>query len=63
MKLLAIHIRETYQRIYTSGIHFCIDEIILTYKGRFKHTTKLKNKLIKKDYKNWVLAEHGYIWN
>jgi hypothetical protein len=63
MKPLITHIREICQRIYTSEIHFCIDEIIFVYKGRSKHITKLKNKPIKENYKNWVLAEHGYIWN
>lgn len=27
------------------------------------HTTKLKNKSIKEGYKNWLLAEHCYVWN
>jgi hypothetical protein len=63
MKSLTTHARETCQRIYTPGTHLCIDEIMLAYEGRSKHTTKLKNKPIKERYKNWALAEHGYIWN
>jgi hypothetical protein len=36
---------------------------MLAFRGRSKDTTKLKNKLISEGFKNWVLAEHGYIWN
>jgi hypothetical protein len=60
---LIIHIREICQRVYISGTHLCIDEVMLTYRDRSKHITKFKNKLIKEDYKNWILAEHDYIWN
>jgi hypothetical protein len=56
-------IREIYQRIYTLGIHLCIDQIIFIYRGHSKHTMKFKNKSIKKEYKNWALAVHSYIWN
>jgi hypothetical protein len=63
MESLAIHIRETCQRIYIPGTYLYIDEVILAYKDRSKHITKFKNKPIKESYKNWVLAEHGYIWN
>jgi hypothetical protein len=36
---------------------------MLTFRGRSKDTTKLKNKLISEGFKNWVLAKHGYVWN
>jgi hypothetical protein len=60
---LATHIRETCKRVYILGTHITIDEIMLAFRGRSKDTIKFKNKLISEDFKNWVLAEHGYIWN
>jgi hypothetical protein len=59
----ATHIRETCMRMYTSGTHTIIDEIMLAFRRRFKDVTKLKNKPINEGFKNWVLTEHGYIWN
>jgi hypothetical protein len=60
---LASHIRETCKRVYTPGFHMTIDEVMLAFRGRSKDTTKFKNKLISEGFKNWVLAEHGYVWN
>jgi hypothetical protein len=48
--------------VYTPKTHVTIDETILAYRGRSGDTTKLKNKPIKKGFKNWVLTDHGYIW-
>jgi hypothetical protein len=59
---LATHIWLTCMRVYISGTHIIIDEVILAFRGRFKDTTKFKGKLIKEGYKNWILAEYGYVW-
>jgi hypothetical protein len=48
--------------MYTPGTHVTIDEVILAFRGRSHDTTKLKNKPIGEDFKNWVLADHGYVW-
>jgi hypothetical protein len=50
-------------RVYTPGTHVTIDEVMLAFRGRSKDTTWIKGKLIKEGYKNWVLAEHGYVWS
>jgi hypothetical protein len=63
MEPLASHIRDTSKRVYTPGSYVTIDEAMLAFRGRTVHTTKLKNKPIKEGYKNWLLAEHGYVWN
>lgn len=62
VKPLATHIRKTCMRVYISSTHVTIDEVMLAFRGRFKDTTKLKSKPIKEGYKNWVLADHGYVW-
>jgi len=49
--------------VYNPGTHVTIDEIMMAFRGRSEHTTKLPNKPIKEGYKNWVLDEHGYVWN
>jgi hypothetical protein len=61
MKFLANHIRDINKRIYISDSYIIIDEVILIFRERTVYTTKLKNKLIKEGYKNWLLAEHNYI--
>jgi hypothetical protein len=50
-------------RVYTPGTHLTIDKVILAFRERSKDITKLKNKPISERFKNWVLAEHGYVWN
>jgi hypothetical protein len=62
VKPLASHIRETCQRMYTPGTHVTIDEIMLAFRERSHNTTKLKNKPIGEGFKNWVLADHEYVW-
>jgi hypothetical protein len=62
MESLISYIREICQRVYISGIYMIINEAILAYRGRSEDITKLKNKSIKKDFKNWILVDHGYIW-
>jgi hypothetical protein len=52
MESLISHIRKICQRMYTLGIYIIIDEAILAYRGRSGDITKLKNKLIKEDFKN-----------
>jgi hypothetical protein len=63
LESLASHIRKICKRVYTSGIHICINEVMCVFRGRSKHTTKLKNKSIKEGFKVWILAEHGFIWS
>jgi hypothetical protein len=36
---------------------------MIAYRGRSKHTTKLKNKPINEGYKIWIFAEYGYVWS
>jgi hypothetical protein len=59
---LASHIRETCMRCYTPGTHVIIDEVMLAFRGRSHDIIKLKNKPIGEGFKNWVLADHGYVW-
>ena len=42
--------------------HLTIDEAIIPFRGNSSHTVKMKNKPIQEGFKNWVLADHGYIW-
>ncbi len=51
LKPLTTHIRQIYKRVYTPGTHLSINEIIITYREQSKHTTKLLNKPISKEYK------------
>lgn len=48
---LAIYIWEACKQYYTLDTHLAIDEIMVPFRGCFSHTTKLKNKPVKEDYK------------
>jgi hypothetical protein len=63
VEFLIIYIREICIRMYIPGTYIIINKIILAFRGRYKDVIKFKNKLISENFKNWVLAEHGYIWN
>ena len=59
---VATHIRTTCKKLLHLGTHIAIDEAMIAYSGRTKHTIKIKNKPISEGYKVWVLAEAGYVW-
>lgn len=58
---LASHIRHVCQASYTPGSHVTIDEIMMAFRRRSDHTTKLKNKPISEGFKNWVREACFYI--
>ena len=59
---VATHLRTTCKKLWYLETHVAIDEAIIAYRGRTKHTIKIKNKPISEGYKVWVLAEAGYVW-
>ena len=59
---VATHLRITCKKLWYLGSHIAIDEAMVAYRGRTKHTVKIKNKPIPEGYKVWVLAEAGYVW-
>src|SRR5262249_24828471 len=60
---LADHIRQVSQTTYQVGSNCSIDEAMVRFTGRSKHTYKMPNKPISEGYKIWVLANGGYIWD
>ena len=59
---VATHLRMTCKKLWHLGTHVAIDEAMIAYRGRTKHTIKIKNKPISEGYKVWVLTETGYVW-
>ena len=59
---VATHLRTTCKKLLYLGTHIAIDEAMIAYRGRTKHTIKIKNKPISEGYKVWILAEAGYVW-
>src|SRR6185312_9450943 len=39
-----------------------VDELMIAYQGRTKHTIKIKNKPVKEGFKMWCLGFRGYIY-
>ena len=62
LKPVATHLRTTCKKLWHLGTHIAINEAMIAYRGRTKHTIKIKNKPISEGYKVWVLAEAGYVW-
>ena len=56
-------IRRNCSANWTPSSHLAIDEAMIPYQGRSKHTVKLKNKPISEGYKVWVLGDSGYVYN
>ena len=56
-------IRQACRDSYTPSSDIAIDEAMVAFKGRSKHTVKLKNKPINTGYKLWCIGDHGYIWS
>ena len=45
------------------GSNVAVDEMMIKFHGRSKHTTKMPNKPIPKGFKIWALCERGYLYN
>ena len=56
-------IRNACRNSYTPSSNIAIDEAMVAFEGRSKHTVKLKNKPIDTGYKVWCIGDHGYIWS
>ena len=56
-------LRKNYRNSYRPSSYIIIDEAMIPFTGRLKHTVKLKNKPINKGYKLWAIGDHGYIWS
>ena len=54
-------IRTACRNSYSPSSHIAIDEAMIAFQGRSKHTIKLKNKPIDTGYKLWCIGDHGYI--
>lgn len=55
-------LRERFQKYYLPGTKVAIDEMVIRFSGRSRHTLKIRNKPIKKGYKIFALCDHGYTY-
>jgi len=60
---LASILRERFQKYYLPGTKFAIDEMVVRFSGRSRHTLKIRNKPIKEGYKIIALCDHGYTYD
>ena len=63
MEPLVSIFRENCKSYIIPGSNVAVDEIMIRFHGRSKHTTKMPNKPISKGYKIWALCEQGYLYN
>ncbi|CAG8775205.1 10443_t:CDS:2, partial [Dentiscutata erythropus] len=59
---LSSHIRNISKQIYMPGSNVAIDEMMIRFSGRSKHTFRMKNKPISEGYKVISLCEKGYTY-
>lgn len=63
MKPLLTPFRNNCQKYWKPGSNVAIDEMMVRFFGRSKHTVDMRNKPIKRGYKFWALCEAGYLYN
>jgi len=59
---LASILRQRFRQYYLPGTKVAIDEMVVRFCGRSKHTLKIRNKPIKENYKIFALCDHGYTY-
>jgi len=55
--------RANCQAHWIPGSNVSVDEMMIKFYGRLKHTLKMKNKPIKQGFKIWALCEGGYLYS
>jgi len=55
-------VRQNIQNAVEPASWLAVDELMIAYQGRSKHTIKIKNKPIKEGFKMWCLGFRGYIY-
>lgn len=60
---LSSELRESFQQYFIPGTKVSVDEMMIRFFGRSKHTIKIKNMPIKQGYKVWALSHKGYTYS
>lgn len=60
---LSSTLRKSFQQFFVPGTKVSVDEMMIRFFGRSKHTVKIKNKPIKQGYKVWALSYKGYTYS
>jgi Transposase IS4 len=55
-------VRQNIQNAVEPASWLVVNELIIAYQGRWKHTIKNKNKPVKEGFKMWCLDFKGYIY-
>lgn len=60
---LSSKLGSAYCRYYVPSTDVSVDEMIVRFKGRFKHTFRMKNKPISTGYKIFSICDSGYTYS
>lgn len=60
---LSSKLRNAFQKYFLPDSKVSIDEMMVRFFGRSKHTIKMKNKPVKQGYKIWALCYQGYTYS
>ena len=55
-------LQQRFRQCYLPATKVAIDEIVVRFCGRSRHTLKIRNKPIKEGYKIFALCDHGYTY-
>ena len=56
-------VRQNIQEAVHPASWLAVDELMIPFQGRTKHSIKIKGKPIKEGFKMWCLGFKGYIWS
>jgi hypothetical protein len=54
------YLRKRFKAFVILGQNISVDEMMIPFTGRSRHTLKMKNKPIGEGFKIWALCDHGY---
>jgi Transposase IS4 len=60
---VATLVKQNCRALWSPSSHLAVNKAMIAYRGRTRDKVKLPNKLIKKEYKVWVLEDTGYVYN
>ncbi len=56
-------LRERFKAFVILGQNISVDEMMIPFTGRSRHTLKMKNKPVGEGFKIWALCDHGFTWD
>ena len=63
VKSITTTVKQNCSILWFLSSYLTINKVMISYCNRTKYKVKLLNKLIKKEYKIWILGDSNYVYN